>query len=368
MNQLELYYLRVIRKEEEGVIPFIFRSILWLISFPYAFYMKIRNLGYDHGWFSRYTPPIPLVISVGNIVAGGAGKTPVTLMIAEAFYQDYPLAILARGYRSQAEKLSSPVIVSRGHGPTHPASYTGDEAYLMAENLPRSTVIVGRNRRESSYIAAKMGAKLILLDDGMQHRRVQRDKEVVVMDLNDPWGLGYSLPRGLLRESKSGLKRADLIVVNHGGDQKAFDQLKMEISHFTSAPIISTKIEVVGVFDLNGEPVYIYGRKVAIFCGIAHPDYFVKTVSSLGADIALEHFVGDHEGVSLDTLLWFSEAARNEGAEFLVCTEKDKVKISGHIDEVLPIVWVKMRLSIIEGQKEFDHFIEKGKEVLKPHI
>ena len=265
MNQWELFYLRVIRKEEEGIIPILARMLLWVLSFPYRFYIKLRNLGYDYSWFSRYTPPVPYVISIGNLVAGGAGKTPVTLMIADAFYAEFPLAILARGYRSEAEKLSAPVVVSRGSGPTHSASYTGDEAYLMAENLPLATVIVGRNRRESSYIAAKMGAKLILLDDGMQHRQVQRDKEVVVMDLNEPWGLGHFLPRGLLREGKEGLRRADLIVINHAGDFKAFEKIKQEISLITPAPLIGTQIDVVGVFDLKGRPVEVKGRKVGFF-------------------------------------------------------------------------------------------------------
>lgn len=367
MRKWELFYLRVIRKHEKGIIPFFLCCLLWLFSFPYRLAMAVRNLAYDRGWFSRYTPPTPLVISIGNLVAGGAGKTPVTLLIAEAFYPKFPLAILSRGYRSESARLSASVVVCRGQGPTHPASYTGDEAYFMAENLPKAIVVVGKNRRESSCLAAKMGAKLLLLDDAMQHRRIQRDKEVVVVDVNDPWGLGYFLPRGLLREGKSGLKRADLVILNHTGDHHAFEKLKIEISQLTSAPIVGTTVEVVGVFDLQGQKVSIAGKKVALFCGIAHPDYFAKTVASEQAEIVLENFLADHEHVSLETLLSFSQEARLKGAEYLICTEKDKVKLAGSVDELLPIVWLKIKLKVVEGKTDFDTFIAKGLEILKTH-
>lgn len=361
----EQFYLKVIRNDKKGVLASFIRALFWLLSFPYRGYTALRNWGYDRGWFSRYTPPTPLVISVGNIVAGGAGKTPVTLLIAEAFYQDFPLAILARGYRSEAEKFSQPVVVSQGQGPTHPASYSGDEAYLMAERLPKALVVVGRNRRASSKIAAKMGAKLILLDDAMQHRRIQRDKEVIVMDMNDPWGLGYYLPRGLLREGKGGLKRADLIVINHTGDHKKFEKLKIEISRYTSAPVVGTKVAVEGVYDLSGAPVAIQGKKIAVFCGIAHPDYFIKTVQGLEAEVVLEHFLPDHKGLPFESLMELSQQAQALGAEWLVCTEKDKVKMSSLLDDVLPIAWVKMSLDIVEGASDFNAFIEKGREILK---
>ncbi|MFN4173768.1 MAG: tetraacyldisaccharide 4'-kinase [Parachlamydiaceae bacterium] len=242
------------------------RFFLWLLSFPYRLIVLIRNFAYDHGIFSRYTPPIPLVISVGNIVSGGAGKTPVTLLIAEQFYQEAPLAVLSRGYRSEAEKLSHPVVVSKGTGPLHPASYTGDEAYLTAERFPKAMVVVSRNRMKAANAAARMGAKLILLDDGLQHRKIARDKEVVVLDLNDPYGLGYYLPRGLLREGKSALKRADLIVLNHARDENKYEKIKRDISHYSTAPIVATKLEVSGILLFpSNESVSLAKLKIALF-------------------------------------------------------------------------------------------------------
>ena len=361
----QIYYLRVIRKEERGLFALLFRFILRLLSFPFCWMVAARNFAYDHGWLPIYTPPVPLVISIGNLVAGGVGKTPVTLMIAEIFYPDFPLAILTRGYRSEAEKLSTPTLLCRAQGPIHPASFAGDEPFLIAENLPKAIVIVGKNRCESSRLAAKMGAKLLLLDDGMQHRRVQRDQEVVVIDLNDPWGLNAFLPRGLLREGKNGLKRADLIIVNHAEDTKALQKLKIEISKLTSAPIVGTSVDVIGVFDLENRALDLKGCKVALFCGLAHPEYFVKTAETLGIERVKELFVSDHEGLSLEKLLAFSKKARHSQAKYLLCTEKDKVKLSSTTDELLPIAWVKMKLRIVEGKSHFDAFVAKGREILK---
>ncbi len=366
MRRLELFYLKVIRKQKRGPHYSLLRFFLWLLSFPYRLVVLIRNFAYDHGIFSRYTPPIPLVISVGNIVSGGAGKTPVTLLIAEQFYQETPLAVLSRGYRSEAEKLSHPVIVSKGNGPLHPASYTGDEAYLTAERFPKAMVVVSRNRMKAANAAARMGAKLILLDDGLQHRKIARDKEVVVLDLNDPYGLGYYLPRGLLREGKSALKRADLIILNHAQDENKYEKIKRDISHYSTAPIVATRLEVSGVLSYPAnESIEISNKKIALFSGIAHPDYFRETVKGLDCEVLGELILGDHEAIDLDLLEDFAKKMMSLGANYLVCTEKDRVKLPEETSSPLPIVWIKTTLKVVDGEEAFKKFIDQGKEALR---
>ena len=215
MKKMELYLKQVISGRQKGVWALCIKAILLPLSWLYRFFIYCRNWLYDRGWMRRYVPPVPLVISVGNIVAGGTGKTPVTLMLAEVFYGRFKPAILSRGYRSKAEKLVAPIFLCEGEGPLFPASYCGDEPYLFAKRLPKALVIVGRNRRKASVLAAKAGAQVILLDDGMQHRRLAKDFEVIVVDAGNPFGNGYFLPRGFLREELHALKRADLIFVNH---------------------------------------------------------------------------------------------------------------------------------------------------------
>jgi tetraacyldisaccharide 4'-kinase len=361
----EFYFLSVIKGEKRGIVPAALRFLLLLFSFPYCGIVALRNWLFDKGWLKSYIPPVPLVISVGNITAGGTGKTPVTLMIAQELYNKVPLAILSRGYRSLAEKASSPLLLHKKQGLLHPASLCGDEPFLLAENLPEAYVIVGRDRFQSSKLAARVGAEAIIMDDGMQHRAIARDLEVVVIDLLDSFGQGYFLPRGLLRESRKALARADLVVLNHSEDHALYEQTKRRISHATSAPVIGTRLEVTGVFDFKEQPLPISAEtRVGIFCGIAHPEYFRTTVRQLGGDVVHEWFLPDHEALNLEELSAFSLRCHSLGAACILCTEKDRVKITDPGELKIPVGWVKTKLHIVEGEEHWKVFMEQAKKFL----
>lgn len=365
LKKTQIYISEVIKGRRKGVFTNFLRGILFILSYGFRIIVKCRNWAFDRGCLRKYYPPVPVVISIGNIVAGGTGKTPVTLLIAQAFYPHYPLAILSRGYRSTAEKLATPLQISKGEGPLYPAAYCGDEPYLLSLNLPRALIFVGRNRRQSSFMAAEAGAKLILLDDGMQHRRLARDFDIVVIDTNDPFGQGYFLPRGFLREGVDSLARASLVLLNHIHNHEQYVSLKQELAKYTSAAFAGTKMEIVGICDLLNTPVPLNaGKRVGIFCGIAHPEYFQKTVEDLGLCIVAHHFFPDHMGFDSQNLILFAENCRKLGAEMLLCTEKDKVKLATDISVPLPIAWIKMRLKIVEGDAEWSHFIEEAKKLL----
>lgn len=367
-KSLERYFLDVITKKQKGILASSLRFILWIFSWPFRGLVAYKNWVFDRGWVRKYSPPVPVVISVGNIVVGGTGKTPVTLMLAQEFYPTIPLAVLSRGYRSPAEKLKAPIVLSKGNGPTQSAQFCGDEPYLLAQNLPKAIVIVGRNKHKASDIAAKAGAQLILLDDGMQHRRLARDFEVVVMDTFDLFGQGYFLPRGLLREGISSLSRADLIILNHVRDSSEFKKMKSQIAPHTTAPIIGTRMEVDHIESFSGEQISsISGKKVGTFCGIAHPEYFRDTVLQQGAEIVDEIIAADHMSLSHQVLEDFAEQCKKLGAEMLLCTEKDRVKMTDVKDLALPVAWVKMRLSIVEDSHKWHDFIKEIKANLS-HI
>jgi len=366
IRNFEKYFLDVITHKQKGFVSSCLRFFLLILSWPYRLLIACRNWTYDHGWVRRYSPPVPVVMSIGNIVVGGTGKTPVTLLIAQEFYQHFSLAILSRGYRAPAEKLSIPIILSNGNGPIQSASFCGDEPYLLAQNLPKATVIVGRDRHKAADIAAREGVKLLLLDDGMQHRRLARDFEVVVVDASDPFGQGHFLPRGLLRESLDSLKRADLIVLNHTDGPDGFLSIKKKLERYHGAVVVGTRMEVVGVKLFGGETIpSLEGKKVGIFCGIAHPEYFCQTVKKLGAEIVDMTFAGDHRGFDSASLAAFATSCKELGAEYLVCTEKDKVKIPEVQQYVLPLVWVQMRLEVVQGAAEWHAFMDKVRGELR---
>lgn len=368
-RRLENYYFDLITGKRKGLIAFLLRFILLILSWPFRFIVMCRNWIFDQGWVSRYYAPVPVVMSIGNIVVGGTGKTPVTLMLAQQFYNEFLIAILSRGYRSQAEKLSIPIILSKGEGPMQSAQFCGDEPFLLAQNLPKAIVVVGRDRHKSSDIAAREGAQLILLDDGMQHRRLARDFEVVVMDTTDLFGQGHYLPRGLLREGKHSLSRADLIILNHVDDHQDFEEMKKHVAGYTKAVVVGTKMEVVQVETFKSEKVpSLKGKKVGIFCGIAHPEYFYETVLKEGAEVVDCAFTSDHICPDANILSAFSDKCRDLGAEMLLCTEKDKVKIYDLQGLSLPLAYLKMRLKIISGETEWGGFVDKVKSVLRRRI
>ncbi len=359
----ESYVLDIINGKKKGIIPSIVKFFLFIVSFFFEAIVKLRNKAYDTGLFSKYRPPVPLVISIGNIVAGGTGKTPAVLFVAEAFYDEFKIAVLSRGYRSHAEKQPTPLFLCQGFGPMHPASFSGDEPYLIAENLPKAIVIVGRNRHDASNMAAKSGAELIILDDGMQQRQLARDFEIVLMDAEDPFGQGSFLPRGLLRESPQALSRADLIILNHVESEKQFLRLKTEVKEYSESLVIGSELKVQDIFDLKGnEIVSIKDKKVALFCAIAKPLKFKQTVLNEGGQISAEYFIPDHMPFDEDKLEKFANNCRVQGIEMLICTEKDKVKFPKNLNLSLPVVWIKVRLQIIYGQDDWNVFIQNLKK------
>lgn len=367
LNNLELYIKDVIKNKKKGFFPFLVKHTLLPLSWLYRSGVRWRNWCYDKGWMRRYITPVPLVISIGNIVVGGTGKTPVTLLFAKAFYKRFLIAILSRGYRSRVEKKSEPTILCDGHGPLYPASECGDEPYIFAKRLPKSLVIVGGNRKKASCIAARAGAQIILLDDAMQHRALARDFDIVVVDVSDPFGHNHFLPRGFLREDKSSLSRANLVVLNHMKNLEQFQTVKQQIQKFTKAPVIGTNWQIESIYNLDGTVIEsIRGKKIGMFCGIAYPEHFRETIEQEGATVVAEYCVPDHQKPDDEGLKIFAKACLKKGAEWLVCTEKDQVKL---IDQKLcldlPIIWFKMEMSVIEGEAEWKTFLKCAEARIK---
>lgn len=361
--KFESYIHDVILGKKKGFFSKILKFFLFLFSFIFKGIVHLRNYAYDSGFLSKYRPPVPLIISIGNIVAGGTGKTPATLFVASEFCDDFKIAILSRGYRSPAEKSISPIVLSQGSGPLHPATYSGDEPYLISENFPKAIVIVGKDRHTASNMAARMGAQMILLDDGMQHRHLARDFEIVLIDSRDPFGQGHFLPRGLLRESVNSLSRADFIILNHVKDEEEFLKLKNDISEYSKAFVAGSQMKVTKFSDLSGNEIpSLKDVKIGLFCAIAKPEKFKETILNEEAIILDEYFIGDHLSFDPLKLEEFANNCRAKGAEMIVCTEKDQVKFPKYLKVSLPIIWVKVKLDLVFGEDEWKSFIQKAKK------
>jgi len=359
IKKFELYIKDIVRGKRRGVFPFLIKTVLLPFSWLYGFGVHFRNQVYEKGWMRRYVPPVSLVVSVGNIVAGGTGKTPVTLLLAGAFYERFTVAILSRGYRSKAEKQDMPILLCEGNGPVFPSSYCGDEPYVYAKRLPKSIIIVGGNRRKASFLAARAGAQAIFLDDGMQHRRVARDFDVVVVDIGDPFGHGYFLPRGFLRDTLKSFARANLIILNHTQGDEQFAKVKAQLKPYSSAPVVGANGSVADIKNLQGHHVVLQKKeKAGMFCTIANPDYFKRTLEQSGFQVVNEFILPDHDSIREKDLEHFAQASLKSGASYLVCTEKDRVKLKDDLSLVLPVLWVQMNLQIVAGQEEWENFLK----------
>jgi tetraacyldisaccharide 4'-kinase len=347
---MERYFLDII--EEKRSAPFL-QSLLALLSKPYQIAIKGRNLAYDRGWLSSFRATLP-VVSIGNLVVGGTGKTPLVQMLTLALQAEGKIAILTRGFRSEAEDREEPLHIDRHH--FLPPDKCGDEPLLLAQTT-EAEVWIGKNRVRSAQLAATRGVDCLILDDGLQHRRLHRDVEIVVIDAKNPFSDHRFLPYGLLRDLPTRLQNADLIVATHTQDLAHYEEVKKEIEAYTQAP-------VVGMQHQLEFPQSLYGEKIGAFCGIGKPGYFFGALEKAGAEIVAMHRLLDHQAFPFEELKAFVSLSRDRGAQRIICTQKDWVKM-GKAERTLPVEPVDLRLNILAGKEHWDQMIEKIKQKMK---
>src|SRR5262245_30444982 len=211
------WWEEVLRGQRQDFLSQSIRRFAKLSSWGYAAGVKSRDLAYRHGLLQVKRLPHPTVC-VGNITVGGTGKTPLVIRLAaDLMAQGLKPAILLRGYKREKVK-SEPVVVRDARHILADVSVAGDEAVEIAERLPGACVGVGADRYAvGNHILKRHPVDCFILDDGFQHHRLQRDINIVTLDVTDPWGGGHLLPAGLLREPPDALKRADAVVLTRTG-------------------------------------------------------------------------------------------------------------------------------------------------------
>ncbi|MDF2549607.1 MAG: Tetraacyldisaccharide 4-kinase [Chlamydiales bacterium] len=323
-------------------------ALAWILSKLYQVATLCRNWAFDLKLFATYRPR-SLVISIGNLVAGGTGKTPLTLFLANRLASYGQVAILSRGYRSLAEHGKEPVLLQSGQGGEgllHGPEMCGDEPCLMATLSPKSTVIVGKDRCQSAQLAEKLGAAFILLDDGFQHRYLERDFDFVVVNAENPLGNGHLLPLGTLREGASGLKRGSAVFLSQSQGKSSSPSTGAFLTT-CPLPIVETSLTVEGLLDWEGNAAPPVTRAGA-FCGIAHPERFLKTLKKSGIDALDSLCLGDHADFKEDALQPFALACQGKGAQALICTAKDRFRFRSKPSLSLPLYYLSVSLNVQE--------------------
>lgn len=310
-----------------GAAASLLRAGLSVAEPFYAAAVSVRNRLYDLG-LSKSTRLDRPVIAVGNLTAGGTGKTPMVRWIAEHLRtQGRHVAIIARGYKSKPGQLGDEqrMLDRLLNGP-------GKEPVHLAANPNRIAAA-------TKLLAEHPEVDVLVLDDAFQHRAVERDLNIVLLNASEAFGHDRLLPRGLLREPISSLKRADAVVLTHcdevtGDRLSQIEQRIIDVG--SSIPIYRAIHAPIGLRSggtnsneaVNVKLEELRDLPIVAFCGLARPDHFVRQLESLGAKVVAHQSFGDHHAYLPDDLSSLCEQARSTGAQALITTEKDWIKLN----------------------------------------
>lgn len=333
----------------------IMRGLLYTVSEFFKLGVQIRNFAFDRHFIKETKVDIP-VISIGNIIAGGTGKTALVRKLGKNLSRSKRVSVLLRGYRSAIERSGGSLQLMERSDIT--PKVCGDEAYLLWKQLPALTFFVGKDRRLNAQRAAYHEADVVLLDDGMQYRSLHRDLEIVMLHGDDLYGKGFYLPRGYLRDSPKRLAKADYIFINHIQGSAHFHSLKKEVEKHTSAPLIGVQMIPQGAFG-RGDEVWedISGKRVAVFCGLGKPHSFFKTVEDMNVEIVEKLILPDHVFPTMKQLVNLTILAEEKGCELILCSEKDWVKLPDTLEVSLPLAQVKASMEVVAGESHYNQLL-----------
>ena len=323
------------------------RAALYVPAKVYELGVRLRMALYETAYLKPRQLSKP-VIAVGNITVGGTGKTPLVEYIARYLTDEgHETVILTRGYGRTATDRTR-VILNDGQ-PLPDWSLAGDEPLMLARRLPDVKIIVGADRYANGRFAeTTYGCDVFVLDDAFQHLQLARDLNILVLDATDPFGNGDLLPFGRLREPLYALRRADAIVVTR--TDRTFDQehlLSVLAACEVTAPVFFAYHDIVGVHELGTRRAQaqrsLIGTPLGVFSALGNPTIFEDDLANLGANLVFKKQFPDHHRYTAADIAALVADAKAAGAQRLVTTEKDAVKVEGFDFGGLPVSVVEIK-------------------------
>ncbi|MCM8813731.1 MAG: tetraacyldisaccharide 4'-kinase [Candidatus Omnitrophica bacterium] len=322
------------------------RGGLAVLSRAYAGILRLRLLLYTRNIMIRQVPPLA-VISVGNVTAGGTGKTPLVALVVEYVQgQGLPVALISRGYGAKKNDPGT----------------AADEPEMLRRRYPGLAVFVRKDRMAAMRLAAAAGCRVAVLDDAFGRISFRKNLDIVCIDALNPFSNGQVMPRGLLRLPLSYLRLADIFVINHAAaGAHNIPEIMRVIRQWNSRALVCRAqhrpVRVRSIQAAAMRPVdALAGRRVALLCGIAVPEYFRRTVQETGAIVAAEFFFPDHHAFSAAELSAVASHCSREQLDLIVTTEKDLPRLEAQaaiVSAVAEVVVLEIRLNLEDYEKDF---------------
>ena len=346
-------FLDIVSGKRKGIFASLARLVLFCGTIPYGFATWWKKRKFDRNDKFAFRSKAK-VISIGNLTTGGTGKTPMVEWVC-------------RHLRNEKIGDSSPrvCIISRGYGAEKGS--VNDEARELEMRLPDVPHLQNPDRIAAAKVATvELDSQIIVLDDAFQHRRIARDMDIVLIDATNPFGFGYQLPRGLLRESISGLNRAHAAILTRCDLVPAFevDRIKSEVLKINPRIVCAESMHApMSLRNASGEqkPVSeISESSVFAFCGIGNPVGFWHSLQGIGANIVLFEEFPDHHIYTRDDINRLKELTKSVSEiEAVVCTSKDLVKIGIDKFEDVNVYALEIKIRFLNGESEIRDLLAK---------
>ncbi|NQU40031.1 MAG: tetraacyldisaccharide 4'-kinase [Lentisphaerae bacterium] len=352
--------------------------VLKELSRVYGLIVGVRLFLYQKGLFRPNNLGCQ-VISIGNLTVGGTGKTPVVEIFARELQKaGRRVAILSRGYKKTQPPLGSriadrlllrdrrrpPRVVTDGSKLLLDSAMSGDEPYMLASNLSDVAVIVDKDRVKGGRFAInKLGCDTLVLDDGFQYMALKHRLDIVLVDRTNPFGNEHVLPRGILREPIRNISRASFIFITKSNGTGA-EALRARLRKLNpTAEIIECRHTARYLTHVSSserhELDYLKGLRVVAMSGIAMPVGFEEELRRRGAEVLDTHRFADHHRYSQQEIIDIINAAKREGAEAIITTEKDAVRFP-RLDRCdVPIFFLRVDIEILSGAEDFQECISR---------
>lgn len=341
------FYKKLVSGQTKGFCPSLARAGLTCVSAGYSLIINARNKLYTRQILKAHKAKVP-VISIGNITAGGTGKTPIVIWLCNYLAQkNLKPAVLTRGYKTDSQTPKT------------------DEPALIEQSCPGCSVIINPDRVEGASTAvSEHNAQVIIMDDGFQHRRLARDIDVLAIDATEPFGYDKVLPAGMLREPTSSIKRAQAVILTRCDqvETQKLEAIKERIKQLNKNIIIAESLHapqniIINKTEQNFD--HIKGKKVFAFCAIGNPDSFYNSLSTNQADVVGTETFDDHHNYTPADIDMVMQKAAQLDAQLLLTTEKDWTKLHDMpVKGDIELGFVKIKIHFTSGLDEFTHLID----------